>query len=112
MNVAQSDEAKIGVRTWQQELAWREFYQQVMFHFPVLADGPYQEHFKQFPWGDYIREWVPELKSVETKALLSGDIDKSLLDRIGYVKPIVNHVVQQRKFKERYADQEAIGQIE
>jgi hypothetical protein len=28
------------------------------------------------------------------------------------VKPIGDHAVQQRKFKERYADQKAIGQIE
>lgn len=207
MQACQSDESKIGVRTWQQELAWREFYQQVMYHFPTLADGPYRDRFKQFPWneddrifqawcegktgypiidaamrqlnetgwmhnrcrmivasfltkdlilnwqrgekyfmqrlvdgdlsannggwqwsassgmdpkplrifnpasqaqkfdrdGDYIRQWVPELASVDTKALLTGEIEKSVRDRVGYVKPIVDHAVQQRKFKERYA---------
>jgi deoxyribodipyrimidine photo-lyase len=211
MKVCQSDEAKIGVRTWQQELAWREFYQQVMYHFPSLADGPYRDQFKQFPWNeddrtfqawcegrtgypivdaamrqlnetgwmhnrcrmivasfltkdlildwrrgekyfmqrlvdgdlsannggwqwsassgmdpkplrifnpwtqgqkfdksaDYIRQWVPELAKVETKTLLTGELEKSLRDRIGYVKPIVDHAVQQRQFKERYAAQKA-----
>jgi deoxyribodipyrimidine photo-lyase len=208
-------EAQIGVRTWQQELAWREFYQHVMYHFPALADGPYRPAFKTFPWevnqphfqawcdgmtgypivdaamrqmnetgwmhnrcrmivasfltkdlildwrlgekyfmqrlvdGDlsannggwqwsassgmdpkplrifnpasqaqkfdaqavYIRHWVPELKHVETKALLNGVIDKSVRDRAHYPKPIVDHSVQQRKFKERYAAQK-IEQVE
>lgn len=45
-----SDEARDSIRTWRQELAWREFYQHVMFHFPELADGPYRDPFKQFPW--------------------------------------------------------------
>lgn len=211
MNAATGDEAKIGVRTWQQELAWREFYQQVMYHFPQLADGPYREPFKGFPWndnnrsfqawcegktgypivdaamrqlneigwmhnrcrmivasfltkdlildwrsgekyfmqhlvdgdlssnnggwqwsassgmdpkplrifnpasqaqkfdpgGDYIRQWVPELATVETKSLLTGDIEKQTRDRVGYVKPVVDHAVQQRQFKERYAAQKA-----
>ena len=26
----------------EQELAWREFYRQALFHFPELADGPYR----------------------------------------------------------------------
>ena len=40
--------ASIGV--WEQELAWREFYQQALFHFPELADGPYRPQWKLFPW--------------------------------------------------------------
>ncbi len=209
MQAAQTETAKIGVQTWQQELAWREFYQQVMYHFPKLADGPYREHFKQFPWNDddrlfqawcegktgypivdaamrqlnetgwmhnrcrmivasfftkdlildwrlgeqyfmqrlvdgdlsannggwqwsassgmdpkplrifnpatqaqkfdrdgkYIRQWVPELAKVDTKSLLTGNIEKQVCDRVGYVKPIVDHAVQQREFKARYASQ-------
>jgi deoxyribodipyrimidine photo-lyase len=209
MQQANSEEAQAGVRTWQQELAWREFYQHVMFHFPELADGPYREHFKQFPWEDnrahfeawcagktgypivdaamrqlnetgwmhnrcrmivasfltkdlildwrlgekyfmqrlvdgdlsannggwqwsassgmdpkplrifnpasqakkfdaqaeYIRHWVPEVKSIAPADLISGEISRSDRERYGYVKPIVDHAVQQRKFKERYAQQ-------
>lgn len=47
---ARSDEAQEGIRVWRQELAWREFYQHVLYHFPELADGPYREPFKAFPW--------------------------------------------------------------
>jgi deoxyribodipyrimidine photo-lyase len=45
-----SIEAEAGVRVWQQELAWREFYQQALYNFPELADGPYREQFREFPW--------------------------------------------------------------
>ncbi|MGF1482189.1 MAG: FAD-binding domain-containing protein [Cyanophyceae cyanobacterium] len=51
-NECRSDEARNNVRTWQQELAWREFYQHVMYFFPDLADGPYRQEFKEFPWED------------------------------------------------------------
>ncbi|NER34687.1 MAG: deoxyribodipyrimidine photolyase [Oscillatoria sp. SIO1A7] len=47
---SRSDESRLGVRTWQQELAWRDFYQSVMYYFPELADGPYREAWKNFPW--------------------------------------------------------------
>lgn len=45
-----SDEARTQVRTWQQELAWREFYQCALYHFPELADGPYRALWRTFPW--------------------------------------------------------------
>jgi len=43
-------EALASIGVWQQELAWREFYQQALFHFPELADGPYRPQWKRFPW--------------------------------------------------------------
>ncbi len=207
MTDAHSDEARAGITTWQQELAWREFYQQAMYNFPSLAQGAYRDPFKHFPWkndehqfqawcegktgypivdaamrqlnqtgwmhnrcrmivasfltkdliidwqwgehyfmqrlidgdlsannggwqwsassgmdpkplrifnpytqaqkfdreGNYIREWVPELKPIATKLILSGDILPLTRHQIGYPLPIVDHSVQQRLFKELYA---------
>ncbi|MFZ9714203.1 MAG: FAD-binding domain-containing protein [Vulcanococcus sp.] len=48
--LARSDEALESIQVWEQELAWREFYQQALFHFPELADGPYRPQWKLFPW--------------------------------------------------------------
>jgi deoxyribodipyrimidine photo-lyase len=198
-------EALASIGVWEQELAWREFYQQALFHFPELAKGPYRPQWKQFPWendpvrleawqqgltgmpiidaamrqlaasgwmhnrcrmivasylvkdlivdwrlgeahfmrhlvdGDlaannggwqwsassgmdpkplrifnpatqaskfdpearYIRHWLPELKHVSTRDLLSGEI--APLERRGYPAPVVNHKLQQARFKALYA---------
>lgn len=59
-NECRSDEARLNIRTWQQELAWREFYQHIMYHFPELAHGPYREPWKDFPWDnnpDHFQAW-------------------------------------------------------
>jgi len=48
--LARSDEQRESIQVWEQELAWREFYQQALFHFPELAEGPYRPQWKLFPW--------------------------------------------------------------
>ncbi|WOD39117.1 FAD-binding domain-containing protein [Nodosilinea sp. E11] len=57
---SRSDETHNNIQTWQQELAWREFYQHVMYFFPELADGPYRDPLKDFPWvnnEDHFAAW-------------------------------------------------------
>ena len=57
---ARSDEQRHGIAVWEQELGWREFYQQALFHFPELADGPYREQWRRFPWEnntDWFERW-------------------------------------------------------
>lgn len=209
---SRSDETDTSIRAWQQELAWREFYQHAMYHFPELATGAYREAFKNFPYenneelfqawcvgktgypivdaamrqmnesgwmhnrcrmivanfltkdllidprlgekyfyqrlidgdlsannggwqwsassgmdpkpvrifnpasqaqkfdpeGEYIREWIPELRSVDTECLLSGDIPALEREALGYPLPIVDHKRQQRQFKAIYAQQKTI----
>jgi deoxyribodipyrimidine photo-lyase len=205
---AQSIEAEEGITTWQQELAWREFYWQALYHFPGLINGPHRPLWQKFPWSDdrsrfaawcagktgfpiidaamrqlnqtgwmhnrcrmivasfltkdliinwqwgeqyfmqtlvdgdpaannggwqwsassgmdpkplrifnpftqtqkfdrdaeYIRRWLPELQSLPTADLISGNI--APLDRVknGYPAPIVDHAIQQREFKRLYQE--------
>ncbi|MFW6359977.1 MAG: FAD-binding domain-containing protein [Chroococcales cyanobacterium] len=206
-----SDESRQSVQTWQQELAWREFYQHAIFYFPELANNPYREDFQDFPWdnnqdhfqawcdgktgypivdaamrqlnetgwmhnrcrmivasfltkdliinwqwgekyfmqklfdgdlasnnggwqwsascgsdpkplrifnpasqtqkydpeAEYIRQWLPELSSIDTEYLVTGKIPKEECDRCDYPQPIVDHKKQQRQFKERYQQQKS-----
>ena len=56
----------------------------------------------------YIRQWVPELKHLDTKSLITGNI--SPLERAGanYPQPIVDHHQRQQQFKELYNQQKQI----
>jgi deoxyribodipyrimidine photo-lyase len=211
MEQTRSDEAQTHIRTWRQELAWREFYQHAMYWFPELEQGAYRKLLQNFPWdnnpdyfqawcegktgypivdaamrqmnelgwmhnrcrmitasfltkdllvshqlgekyfmqrlydgdlsannggwqwsassgmdpqplrifnpasqtqkfdadAEYIREWLPELRSVDTGALVTGKIAQDDRDRCGYPAPIVDHRVQQNEFKQRYSQQKA-----
>jgi deoxyribodipyrimidine photo-lyase len=206
---SRSDETRNSIQTWQKELAWREFYQHVLYFFPELARGPYRPQFKNFPWdnneeyfqawcegktgypivdaamrqlnemgwmhnrcrmivasfltkdlivnwqwgekyfmqklydgdlaannggwqwsassgmdpqplrifnpssqaqkfdpeGEYIRQWVPELSSMDAEYLVTGKIPPRERESCGYPQPIVEHNRQQREFKRRYQEQ-------
>ncbi len=206
---SRSEETETSIRTWQQELAWREFYQHAMYNFPELANGAFRQVFKTFPYdnneehllawcegrtgypivdaamrqmnelgwmhnrcrmivanfltkdllidprhgekyfmqrlidgdlsannggwqwsassgmdpkpirifnpasqtqkfdaeGEYIRKWVPELRSIDTEYLVTAKITPIERQAIGYPDPIVDHNKQQRQFKERYQRQ-------
>ncbi|MEB3829918.1 FAD-binding domain-containing protein [Phormidium sp. CCY1219] len=208
-----SDETRKSVQTWRQELAWREFYQHALYHYPALAEGPYRDLWKDFPWennqehfqawcegrtgypivdaamrqlnqtgwmhnrcrmivasfltkdliinwqwgekyfmqklydgdlaannggwqwsassgmdpkplrifnpttqgqkfdpeGEYIRQWVPELRSLDTEVLMSGKIPPSDRQQCEYPAPIVDHKQQQRRFKALYQQQKNLS---
>ncbi len=206
---SRSDEVEISIRAWQQELAWREFYQHALYNFPELLTGAYRQALKNFPYenneehfqawcegktgypivdaamrqmntigwmhnrcrmivanfltkdllvnpqlgekyfyqklidgdlsannggwqwsassgmdpkpvrifnpatqaqkfdpeGEYIREWLPEIRSVDTEFLLNGNISEQERHALGYPMPIVDHKQQQRQFKALYQQQ-------
>ena len=206
---SRSDELENNIRTWQKEIAWREFYQHAMYNFPELASGAYRDAFKDFPWedndeyfqawcegktgypivdaamrqlnqtgwmhnrcrmivasfltkdlllnpqlgekyfmqklidgdlsannggwqwsassgmdpkpvrifnpasqaqkfdseGEYIRQWVPELSSMDAEYLVTGNITPLERQAVGYPEPIVEHKQQQKVFKEMYKNQ-------
>jgi deoxyribodipyrimidine photo-lyase len=65
--LARSTEALEAITVWEQELAWREFYQQALFHFPELAEGPYRPQWRHFPWHNnapWLEAWREGLTGV------------------------------------------------
>ena len=206
LNNSNSEEERDNIITYQKELAWREFYQHCLYFFPELANGPYREQFKNFPWqnnedyfqawcegktgypivdaamrqlnetgwmhnrcrmivasfltkdliidwrwgeqyfmqklydgdlaannggwqwsassgmdpkplrifnpasqaqkydpeGEYIRQWLPEISSMDTEYLVTGKIPPLECHSYNYPQPIVDHKKQQREFKKLY----------
>ena len=37
-------------QTWLQELVWREFFSQILFHFPQVVDQPFKKAYAAIPW--------------------------------------------------------------
>lgn len=46
-----------GVRTWQEELAWRDFYFQVLWHWPETTEKAFLKKYRDMEW--YSTEAVP-----------------------------------------------------
>ncbi len=66
LNLLNKDSQQIlSIETWQKELAWREFYQHCLFHFPELEKGPYRTKWDNFHWQNN-QEWFNRWASGDT----------------------------------------------
>ena len=45
-----SDEVRKGAASWAGELAWRDFYQQILYNFPQVLREPFKQQFARFPY--------------------------------------------------------------
>jgi deoxyribodipyrimidine photo-lyase len=39
-----------GIKTWQEELAWRDFYMQVLWNWPETTEKPFLEEYEDIDW--------------------------------------------------------------
>lgn len=49
---AASDAKKEGADAWISELIWREFYAQILYHFPHADNGNYRREYDALTWGN------------------------------------------------------------
>ena len=69
---------------------------------PLRIFNPASQAQKFDPEAEYIRQWLPELSSIDTEYLVMGNIPELECYRCNYFLPIVNHNQQQREFKRLY----------
>jgi deoxyribodipyrimidine photo-lyase len=75
---------------------------------PLRIFNPASQAQKFDPEGEYIRQWLPQLSSVDTEYLVSGKIPSLERHRCGYSAPIVDHNLRQREFKALYQQQKEL----
>jgi deoxyribodipyrimidine photo-lyase len=47
---AKSDAIRDEIRTWMDELVWREFYTAILYHFPKVLERPFRQDYEDIPW--------------------------------------------------------------
>ncbi|MEO0456715.1 MAG: FAD-binding domain-containing protein [Cyanobacteria bacterium P01_A01_bin.114] len=72
---------------------------------PLRIFNPASQAQKYDPEAEYIREWLPEIRHLETGSLVTGKIPEDALDGTDYPAQIVDHKQQQADFKSRYKHQ-------
>jgi deoxyribodipyrimidine photo-lyase len=50
MSAASGSRLRAGARKLLAELAWRDFFHHILFHFPAVADESFRPEFREFPW--------------------------------------------------------------
>jgi len=56
---AQDEQSRAEIRTWMNELIWREFYSMILYHFPRVMTGPFRTEYQSLQW----REAPEELRA-------------------------------------------------
>ncbi len=56
---------KASFLSYKRQIAWREFSQHLLFHFPHLTQRPLQAHYAKFPWKSR-HEWLKAWQKGET----------------------------------------------
>ena len=74
---------------------------------PLRIFNPSSQAQKFDPEGEYIRQWLPQLSSIDTEYLVSGKIPSLERHRCDYPAPIVDHNQRQREFKALYQQQKS-----
>ena len=46
-----------GIKTWQEELAWRDFYFQVIWNFPYCVEKPFLDQYESIEWEEDEEKW-------------------------------------------------------
>ncbi len=49
---ADDDQTRAEIRTWMDELVWREFFTAILYHFPRVMEDPFREEYRDVPWRD------------------------------------------------------------
>ncbi|ELS01406.1 deoxyribodipyrimidine photolyase [Xenococcus sp. PCC 7305] len=70
---------------------------------PLRIFNPASQAQKFDSEAEYIRQWLPEISSIDTEYLVTGKIPELERYRCNYPQQIVDHKIQQRKFKALYA---------
>ena len=73
---------------------------------PLRIFNPASQAQKFDSEAEYIRQWLPEISSIDTEYLVTGKIPDLERYRCNYPQPIIDHKIQQRKFKELYKNKE------
>ena len=47
---AKTDATRDEIRTWMDELVWREFYTAILYHFPDVLKRPFRQDYENIPW--------------------------------------------------------------
>ena len=72
---ARNPENKSGIKTWQEELAWRDFYFQMLYNFPESREKALQEQFRSIEWRSKEEE-----ASSDWKAFINGKTGYPFVD--------------------------------
>ncbi len=59
-SVVHAARGKIGAEAWLNELAWRDFYTQILYHYPYVEKGPLRRQYDKIGWStnhDHLDAW-------------------------------------------------------